>query len=118
MTWSRVIKCDRASSQCLDLKDLRSAASGIEVINVTDEISGARELDHDSRPVGAWTIDLDQAREYPKEKVCRRALKEYHRTLVVIDQRMVAHDFIDKLCGNPKLAELHFQAVSCLAPCF
>src|SRR6266436_7204005 len=58
MTWSRVIKCDRASSQCLDLKDLRSVASGIEVINVTDEISGARELDHDSRPVGAWTIDL------------------------------------------------------------
>src|SRR5712664_2340039 len=108
----------RAFGQCLDLKDLSSATSEINVINVTDEIPRARKLDHDSRSVGARAIDLDQAREYPKEKVCRRALKEYHRTLVVIDQRMVAHDFIDKLCGNPKLAELHFQAVSCFAACF
>ncbi len=41
-------KCNRAFGQCLDLEDLRSATSGIDVINVTDEIPRARELDHDS----------------------------------------------------------------------
>jgi len=50
---------NRAFGQSLDLEDLGPTTSGIDVIDVTNEIACSRELDENSGSVRARAINLD-----------------------------------------------------------
>src|ERR1700730_9985107 len=111
-------ECHRAFGQCLDLEDLSAAASGIDVINVTDKIPWTRELDQDTGSIGPRTANLDPAGEDPEHHVGRRTLQKDRRALVVADHRVMADDFIDELTRNAKIGKSHLQTACCIGSCF
>jgi hypothetical protein len=105
---------NRAFGQCLDLEDLRVAAPGIDVINVTDKIPWTSELHQDAGSIGPRTVNLDQAGEDPEHHVGRRTLQKDDGALVVVDHGVMAGDFIDELARNAKIAKPHLQPACCI----
>src|SRR5581483_11320266 len=81
------------------------AAASVEQIDVTDEVAGSRQLDHESATVGLRTMDLDHAVDDQHQDVGRRTLKKQPKPFRIARDKVVADEFIDELRGQAGLPD-------------